>query len=413
MVEELQISVKEGTDVGKVRDHNEDFVLIPVPGEAEREANGRLFIVADGMGGYQAGEVASEMAARTVAQQYYADPSEDPSTRLRNAVQAANAEVHRQAQGNTAHIGMGTTIVVTALVGRKAYIASVGDSRAYVIHNGKLDQITQDHSFVGEQVRAGILTKEQARSHPQRNVITRALGSQPTVTVDTFSGELAEGDSLILCTDGLSGHVPDDGIRDTVLQLPPDQAVQKLIQMAKDDGGTDNITVIVLRVEPMVTVKVKPVPAVDSTAPKPPAPSGRLAATKPAAQAARRGSSLIWVIGGVALALGALIVIGASMLAFNRWPGNSPTATPTGAPPSPAPQIPTTLPGVGIATPSEPSPAQVTATPRATFTPTHTPRPIPTVKPSETPTQTPEVTLAPSATKEDKGPQDGGSGGHQ
>jgi serine/threonine protein phosphatase PrpC len=164
------------------------------------------------------------MAARTVTQQYYADPSEDPSTRLRNAVQAANAEVHRQAQSNTAHIGMGTTMVVTALVGRKAYIASVGDSRAYVIHNGKLDQITQDHSFVGEQVRAGILTKEQARSHPQRNVITRALGSQPIVTVDA-SGELARR-FPVLCTDGLTGRA-DDGIRDTVLQCR-DRPVQKL-----------------------------------------------------------------------------------------------------------------------------------------------------------------------------------------
>lgn len=402
MAEELQISVKEGTDVGKVRDHNEDFVLIPVPSEAERKGKGRLFIVADGMGGYQAGEVASEMAARTVAQQYYADPSEDPSARLRNAVQAANAEVHRQAQSNTAHIGMGTTMVVTALVGRKAYIASVGDSRAYVIHNGKLDQITQDHSFVGEQVRAGILTKEQARSHPQRNVITRALGSQPIVTVDTFSGELAEGDFLVLCTDGLTGHVPDDGIRDTVLQCPPDEAVQKLIQMAKDDGGTDNITVIVLRVEPLVTAKMKPVSAVDSTVSRPPAPSG-----KPAGQVAKSGSSLIWAIGGVALALSALVIIGASVVVFNRWPGSSPTATPTVAPPSPAPQVPTTLPGVGIATPSAPSPALVTATPRATFTATNTPRPIPTVKPSETPTQTPEATPTPSATKEEKGGQGG------
>ena len=401
MVEELQISVKEGTDVGKVRDHNEDFVLIPVPGEAELKAKGQLFIVADGMGGYQAGEVASEMAARTAAQQYYADPSEDPSTRLRNAVQAANAEVHRQAQSNTAHIGMGTTIVAAALVGRKAFIASVGDSRAYVIHNGKLDQITQDHSFVGEQVRAGILTKEQARSHPQRNVITRALGSQPTVSVDTFSGELTEGDSLVLCTDGLSGHVPDDSIRDTVLQNPPDQAVQKLIQLAKDDGGTDNITVIVMHVEPAATVKMKPVAAVEASSAKP-------AATKPPPKTTRNNSGLLWAIGGVALVLVALVIVGATMLVFNKRPGSSPTATLTVAPPSPTPQVPTPLPVGGIVTPSEPGPAQVTATPRATFTATNTPRPLPTVRPSETPSQTPEATLTPEATKEEKGEPGGG-----
>jgi serine/threonine protein phosphatase PrpC len=160
---------------------------------------------------------------------------------------------------------MWTTIVTTALIGRKAYIASVGDSRAYLVHKNEISQITQDHSFVGEQIRAGLLTKEQARVHPQRNVITRALGSQAAVQVDTFEGELSDGDILILCTDGLTGHIPEDRIRDAAIQLPPQQAVHQLIEMAKEDGGTDNISMILLRMgsPPLVqTVAAQAVPAV-------------------------------------------------------------------------------------------------------------------------------------------------------
>ncbi len=419
MVEELHISVKQGTDVGKVRDHNEDFVLIPEVSEAERNSKGRLFIVADGMGGYQAGEVASEMAARTVAQRYYADPSDDPSTRLRNAVQAANAEVHLQAQGNVARTGMGTTMVAAALIGQKAYIASVGDSRAYVVHNGRLDQITQDHSFVGEQVRAGILTKEQARLHPQRNVITRALGSQPTVSVDTFSGDLSDGDVLVMCTDGLTGHVPDEQIRDTVLELPPEQAVPRLIQTANEGGGSDNITLIVLRAGPPVSGKaqtaatpasslhadstVAPAPSLGATV----APSAK-PAMKPAAKPAKGGSNLVWVLGGVMMVLIVVVVVGASVVVFDLLPGGKPKATPTSAPASPSPLVPSTVTPLVV-----PATTSVSGAVTATFAPTPLPptatKPIirpTTAAPSETPTTevtpTPQVTETP---KPDKGPK--------
>ena len=418
MVEELQISFKEGTDVGKVRDHNEDCVLIPAVSEAERKSKGQLFIVADGMGGYQAGEVASEIAARVVAQQYYADPSDDPTARLRNAVQAANAEVHHQAQGDVARIGMGTTMVVTALVGRKAYIASVGDSRAYHVHAGQITQVTQDHSFVGEQVRAGILTKEQARLHPQRNVITRALGSQPTVSVDTFSGDLSDGDVLVMCTDGLTGHVPDEPIRDTVLQLPPDQAVQKLIQMANAGGGSDNISVIVLRAEPPVTAKMKPVTSVDSTVAAAPlpvataAPSARPAAAKAAARPAKRGrSTLTWAVGGVLLALSAVVVIGASVVVFRMLPSGNPKVTPSA--PAVSPQVPPTVTAlVPVAVPSTTPTAGPTATLAHTSTPTLTRTRIPpAIAPTLAETSVPEVTLTPSATETPKPDKDDGSGG--
>jgi len=414
MAEELQISFKEGTDVGKVRDHNEDFVFVPPVSEADRKRMGRLFIVADGMGGYQAGEVASEMAAKTAARVYYEDPSEDTTARLSKAVQAANAEVHQQAQSNIARAGMGTTMVAVALIGRTAYIASVGDSRAYAIHNGQLDQITQDHSFVGEQVRAGILTKEQARTHPQRNVITRALGSQPTVQVDTFKGDLSDGDVMVMCTDGLTGHVPDDKIRDTVLQLPPDQAVPQLIQMAKDDGGSDNITVIVLRVGPPAAGKKAAVSPDASTVVSPVSAAG--AQPKPAAKAkpAQKGDShLVWIIGGVALALSLIVVVGAGVVAFGLL-GPSSTATPHAAP-TLSQIVPivttsavvvataTSAPGAGPTSTLAPTPvATATLTPRPKPIATDTPPPTPTVPTAASPTETPE-----------KEPKSGGGGGHQ
>jgi serine/threonine protein phosphatase PrpC len=379
MSEEPRITFFQGSDVGKVRDHNEDWVATQDPADPEMKRKGRLFIVADGMGGYQAGEVASQVAAETVIREYYADPSEDPAVRLQNAMQAANDEVYLQAQNNAARAGMGTTMVVTVQIGRKAYIASVGDSRAYVVHNDELSQITQDHSFVGEQVRAGILTKEQARVHPQRNVITRALGSQPDVQVDTFVGELSDGDVLLMCTDGLTGHVPEDRICDTVISLPPDQVVPQLIQMAKDDGGTDNISVIALRVEPPM-----PGPATLAPAPQPESEAATVMMSQPTTQPAsaalpkrKGGSSLIWLAVGLLVVLIGLIALGLVVFGVSRvlsvdglW-----TSTPAVAPASPQ-VFPTVVP-VGTVT------TLATALPTQTGVPTPAPRlsPVPTLPP--------------------------------
>jgi serine/threonine protein phosphatase PrpC len=388
MSEDLPISFSYGTDVGKVRDHNEDWVEVQDPADSDARRKGRLFIVADGMGGYQAGEVASRLAAETVKREYYADPSEDPTARLRKAVQSANDAVYRSARSDRAHAGMGTTVVVAALVGRKAYIASVGDSRAYVVHQNGISQITQDHSFVGEQIRAGLLTKEQARVHPQRNVITRALGSQAAIQVDTFEGDLSDGDILVLCTDGLTGHVLDERIHDTVIQLPPQPAVHRLIEMANEDGGTDNISTIVLRIGP-------PPPTQAVTAPAAPAARDSSVADAPADKYAPRRRprqvSLVWMgvgfvmvlalVGGVAVA--ALMMSGALL-------GRSGRATPT---PTTAPLAsPQTLPTatlvpliVPTTTPAGPvAPTQtLIPTPQHTSTSTLTPVPprLPTASP--------------------------------
>ncbi len=367
MSEEAQITFYQASDVGKVRDHNEDSVLVDDPVDPDKKRKGRLFIVADGMGGYQAGEVASHLAVETVRREYYADPSEDPTARLRNAVQAANGEVQRSAQSNSARTGMGTTLVATALLGRKAYIASVGDSRAYVVHQGQISQITQDHSFVAEQVRAGLLTKEQARMHPQRNVITRALGSQPTIQVDTFVGDLSDEDVLLMCSDGLTGHVTDEHIRDTLMRLPPDRAARQLIQMAKDDGGTDNISVIILRMgsqpaeEPTVPVHLPddsitppsgtPIPGVLQAAgiegqPTLPGPKARAGLPVPSAadRPAKRGLNLAWIAIGLVILLIALGVLAAFALNATGVLGAGGLRKITPSPTASSTAVPTVLP---------------------------------------------------------------------
>src|SRR5579875_1988708 len=170
---------------------------------------GALFIVADGMGGHAAGEVASEIAVDTVSNTYYQDDSEDVAASLLQAIKRANTLIHQRAAENMLRSGMGTTCVSAVLRGSMAYIANVGDSRAYLVRKGKVRQVSQDHSWVEEQVRAGLLTRDQARSHAQRNVITRSLGTQTDVDVDIFAEHLEEGDTLVLCCDGLSGLVAE------------------------------------------------------------------------------------------------------------------------------------------------------------------------------------------------------------
>lgn len=381
MSDELPITFSHGTDVGRVRDHNEDWVAVYDPPTPEAKHKGQLFVIADGMGGYLAGEVASRMAVETIQREYYADPSDDPATRLQNAVQTANAAVFDSAHSERAHSGMGTTIVATALIGRKAYIAAVGDSRAYIIHQGKLIQITQDHSFVGEQIRAGLLTKEQARLHPQRNVITRALGSQPTVQVDLFVGELSEGDVLIMCSDGLTGHVPEDRLQDVALELPPEQAIKKLIQMANENGGSDNISVIVLRAGAQT-------PSPQAT------PSASSASASLPRQPTSSGLKPIWIGVGAAITLLGVITVGALILGlggFIVWETKF-KATPTTAPTLPA-SLPTVTPLPPVLTPTVAPPTlEPTSTSIPTLTPTLTPEPGLLPTPGNTLIPTPTVT---------------------
>src|SRR5437899_6179331 len=213
---------------------------------------GALFIVADGMGGHAAGEVASEIAVDTVSNVYYQDDSDDVAYSLLHAIKRANALIHQRAAENMLRSGMGTTCVAAVLRGNMAYIANVGDSRAYIVRGGQVKQVSQDHSWVAEQVRAGLLTEDQARTHGQRNVITRCLGTQADVDIDVFYEQLQEGDSLVLCTDGLSGLVSDEEILRIVNQYVPQESVYHLVEGANVNGRPDNIRDIVGRVKEYV-----------------------------------------------------------------------------------------------------------------------------------------------------------------
>ncbi|HEY0757450.1 MAG TPA: Stp1/IreP family PP2C-type Ser/Thr phosphatase [Ktedonobacteraceae bacterium] len=250
MAKLLRLDVAQLTDVGRKREHNEDNMAYVIPKDLQvMTRKGALFIVADGMGGHAAGEVASEIAVDTVSNAYYQDESDDIPNSLLQAIRRANAAIHQRAAENMLRSGMGTTCVAAVLRGNQAYIANVGDSRAYFIRKSRIYQISQDHSWVAEQVRAGLLTEEQARTHAQRNVITRSLGTQPDVEIDIFREVLEEGDTLILCSDGLSGLVNDDDLLHTVDQFVPQESVYHLVERANENGGPDNITAIVARVQ--------------------------------------------------------------------------------------------------------------------------------------------------------------------
>ncbi|GCE25438.1 hypothetical protein KDA_09220 [Dictyobacter alpinus] len=250
MSKQLRLDVAQLTDVGRKRPHNEDNMAYVIPRDSQVMAKkGALFIVADGMGGHAAGEVASEIAVDTVSNVYYQDETDDIPLSLMNAIKRANALIHQRAAENMMRSGMGTTCVAAVLRGGVAYVANVGDSRAYMVRQGRVKQVSQDHSWVEEQVRAGLLTKEQARSHAQRNVITRALGTQAEVEVDVFTEILEDGDTFVLCSDGLSGPVGEEDLRAIVNQYLPQESVYHLVERANENGGPDNITAIVVLVQ--------------------------------------------------------------------------------------------------------------------------------------------------------------------
>ena len=250
MAKLLRLDVAQLTDVGRKREHNEDNMAYVIPKDALVMARkGALFIVADGMGGHAAGEVASEIAVDTVSNTYYQDDNDDVPTSLLFSIRRANAAIHQRAAENMLRSGMGTTCVAAVLRGNVAYVANVGDSRAYLVRGSRMRQVSQDHSWVAEQVRAGLLTEEQARTHAQRNVITRSLGTQTEVEIDIFREVLEEGDTLLLCSDGLSGFVMDDELQRSVEQFVPQESVYHLVERANENGGGDNITAIVARVQ--------------------------------------------------------------------------------------------------------------------------------------------------------------------
>jgi protein phosphatase len=233
------------TDVGIVRSGNEDNYLML--------ADRGVFIVADGMGGHAAGEVASEMAVKLIAEHVGSLrglSDEQAAERMRHAVQAANEAIFQRTLAEHDKRGMGTTVTVLALLPQRYLLGQVGDSRAYLLRDGQLFQLTKDHSYVQEQVDAGLLTPEQARVHPYSNVITRCVGASNDVAADIYFGQLRQGDVILLASDGLTGMLEDEQLgRIMSDEGGPQKWVDRMITEANRRGGLDNITAIVVRID--------------------------------------------------------------------------------------------------------------------------------------------------------------------
>src|SRR5262245_57925609 len=244
------VEVESATDLGLKRAQNEDSHGEWIPSAAdERRRRGVLVVVADGMGGSRAGEVASRLAVETVMRHYREARGEDALEDLHHAVEEANRIVHRESAAHPEMSGMGTTCTAVVLRGADAYIAHVGDSRAYLVRDGAIRQLTRDHSLVAQLVRDGQLTPEQARVDPRRNVVTRSVGVGPHVEIDADPepGLLRPGDTLLICSDGLHGVVADEELKAAASKPNLAQACRDAIALANSRGGPDNITVVMAR----------------------------------------------------------------------------------------------------------------------------------------------------------------------
>lgn len=227
------ISFGSRTDIGYVRDHNEDSLIIIPP----------LFAVADGMGGHEAGEIASEITVNTLAE---LAPSHLDAEGLTAAVEAANYNVIKAPRQGIGRDGMGTTLTAAMLEGERLLIAQVGDSRAYLLHKGHLQQITRDHSLMADLVEAGQITPEEARVHPNRSVITRAIGSDIHMRPDIYELNVDAGDRILLCSDGLSSMISNNAIESIMRrQSDAQHCADELVTAALENGGADNVTVVV------------------------------------------------------------------------------------------------------------------------------------------------------------------------
>jgi protein phosphatase len=241
----MLISCAGDTHVGVVRSGNEDSFLL--------DCTRGMFIVADGMGGHAAGEVASEMAVEIIARELngirgLGDPGKHD--RMRGAIRSANQAIFERTMAEADKRGMGTTTTVMVLFARRYLIGQVGDSRAYLLRRGALSQLTKDHSYVQEQVDAGLLTPDQARTHPYSNVITRCVGANEDVVPDVYFGLLEQGDVILLASDGLTGMLEDDQLAKILeSDATPEVWVSRMIAEANRRGGLDNITAIIVKVD--------------------------------------------------------------------------------------------------------------------------------------------------------------------
>lgn len=236
------------SDVGKIRDINQDAYYYIEDDKLP------IFIVADGMGGHKAGEVASNLAISTIIRHYESSKQKILNKEmfipqfLNESVELANDNLIEEASGDDELKGMGTTVTMCLILDNEVYIGHVGDSRAYLLRNGELSQITQDHSLVGELLRIGSITKDEAVNHPKKNIITRALGSNPKINVDVFNRELQNEDKIILCTDGLTNMVTEEKILEILLSSEiPSAVCSTLVNISNEAGGIDNTTIMIIK----------------------------------------------------------------------------------------------------------------------------------------------------------------------
>ena len=244
------------TDIGVVRKVNQDFIFYSVNPVGQLP---NLFIVADGMGGHKAGDYASRMSVEQFIDYVMNAEAELPIRIVDNGIRHVNRLVMEKSGQHPELNGMGTTFVVAFIEDNTLYVANVGDSRLYLITkypdgcsgdevcaSPEINQVTEDHSYVGAMVRAGEITKEEAKNHPDKNIITRAIGAGWDIRVDFFEVDLERGDKVLMCSDGLSNMIEDEDILNIVMETPVDKTIDKLIEVAKDNGGLDNITAVLI-----------------------------------------------------------------------------------------------------------------------------------------------------------------------
>jgi protein phosphatase len=253
----VKVATGKRSDTGRVRQDNEDSFLVAEP----------LFLIADGMGGHLAGDVASQTAVAVIEEiSARQDPSEPGA--LQHYVEEANSQIHSKAAADPAFSGMGTTCTLMFLDDSIARFAHVGDSRAYLLRDGELNQITEDHTLVQRMVAEGRLDRGEAAHHPQRNIVTRSLGVEPHVQVDTVDIEVRDGDRILLCSDGLTSMVDDRVIADLLTKVPdPQDAADRLVDTANLAGGEDNVTVLVVDLGERAEGAPPPPPVRHDTAP--------------------------------------------------------------------------------------------------------------------------------------------------
>ncbi len=232
------------TDIGRKRKLNQDYVYT-----SEQPVGNlpNLFIVADGMGGHNAGDYASKVTVETIVAETASCYEKNPVRILGKAIEAANEVIYQKSNENPSLEGMGTTVVAATCIGGYLQVANVGDSRLYIINDREIRQITRDHSLVEEMVRMGGIARTEARNHPDKNIITRAVGVNETVEPDFFTVELSERDTIVMCSDGLTNMLEDEEIRMILIGARDIvEKAQKLVSAANENGGKDNITVIVI-----------------------------------------------------------------------------------------------------------------------------------------------------------------------